>query len=143
MELMYQSWFVLPERTTSLQIVALIDVAIHFNRPDLILETDVDGPKHNLNEQWDYARTWMRTTTRGISSSITRHAHTLWTSLPNSVRSRLTAACSHLGQPPEWVRTRSQNGSGARFGSTDIREGPEESWYGEPMRRTAYCDCVN
>ncbi len=63
-ELMYQSWFVLPERTTSLQIVALIDVAIHFNRSDLILETDVDGPKHNLNEQWDYARTWMRDNAR-------------------------------------------------------------------------------
>jgi len=63
-ELMYQSWFVIPDRTTSSKVCALMDVAIAFNRPELILATNVGGPEGNLDEQWDYARTWMRDNAR-------------------------------------------------------------------------------
>ena len=43
------------------KINALIGVAICFNRPELVLNTTMGD---NLDEQWDYVRTWMRDNAR-------------------------------------------------------------------------------
>ena len=60
MELAYQTYFVVPYPSETAKIVALIDVAAVFNRPELILSLTMD----NLDEQWAKEKAWLRDNAR-------------------------------------------------------------------------------